>query len=1122
MFFLLAICILPAVAAGQTVGTYTFSTTTGFALDPMPGSFSMLIGPGNDDAVSLTTAIGFELEFDGQYYSDFIANSNGLVTLGASNGISSGTNLLTNAAINPKLAPYWDDLATGTNGYVATWLSGMAPNRRRVIEWLVTVPKAVSGTAAAKFQLWIVEGTRQIRFVYSSGIGTNSAAYSVGMSGTSGTFHAVTTQTNTSSTSVVNDNNTNAMNSGRTYLFTPPSLPAGCVINTSPSNGDNGVIPATQLKWDRSYGSPTGYNVYFGTSPTPPLVASAQTSTTYNLPPLNPNTNYYWKVEPINALGTTTTCSVQSFRTGYLLTYTPAWTDNVTYNSIAGSGTPVSAWRNASNTDDNLSQAVPIGFSFVYQNVGYSSLLISTNGYITFNTATSAIGNGPGSYGYFNSNLTNGDPSNNSPLIIAPLYEDLVCQGNPGTTAGLSNSIRYSLAGSAPNRVFTVEWVGMEVFNNAGPNLNFQVRLYETTGEIEFVYGTMEAFNGTSAYNYSSSIGLNAAYISSTPVAGEYFAQQQTNSASFGFTPANSLNQLPRCNTMVRFTPGASSIVPVTAVLPPNDQVPNATEVFVNPYPCTELCGTYYSSQNATGSGPAACSGNADDDTWFRFMATNAQTTIRVAGGADYDPVFELWNDALNTRLYCRDTSGAGSTEQLSIANLTVGSNYYLRVFHKGSGSGFTGQFILCVYATPPAPSNDNCSSAILLNVNGSCITTVGTSTLAATASPGIPVCSVSGTTPDDDVWYSFKAINPVCYITVQGGSGFNPVVQLFSGTCGNLQAVQCANLTSTGQSETLTATGLTLGATYYVRVYHAASGAGSGLFSICVYSPAPSCTGGYVPANATQNIPSSGTVLRWNKAFNANAYTVYFDMVNPPVSILATVTDTFVSTGSLMLGAAYYWKAVPVNATGSASGCTPVVFATDPSGVSMRLKTFLQGYYLNGGLMAAAVGAGITDTIADTLIVSLANAAAPHQIISSSKGLLGTNGIATFDIPQPCFGLGSYYLVMNHRNHLETWSALPVQFNVEDSLYNLSDSPSRIYGGNVIQVAPGKWAMYAGDTNKDGIIESTDYSTIENGVTMFSFGYDTSDLTGDGLVEASDYSLVENNALLFLFSITP
>lgn len=1120
-FNLLLLLTLHYRANAQNAGTYTYSTATGQALSPFPTTnFSLLSTSGQDDASSSVIPIGFTLEFDGSYYSSFSANTNGLVTLGSTAVSTTGTNNLTSSAINPKLAPYWDDLTTGTNGYVATWLTGTAPNRIRVVEWKVTVPKNIGLSANAVFQLWIHETSNRIRFIYGANIVTNTAAYSIGISGSSGTFHSITASSHTSSTATANNSNTGGISTGRTYLLTPPSLLPGCVLNAAPANGSAGLSTLTQLSWQPNFGSPTGYNVYFGTSANPPLVASAQTATTY-VPTLSPNTTYYWKVEPINSVGTNATCPVNSFQTNYLLNYRPTRSENVTFNSIASTGTSVSGWRNSNSTDDNLSQAVPIGFNFTYQQASYSSLLISTNGFVTLNTATTAIGNGPGSYGYFNSNLTNGTSSNNSPLIIAPLYEDLVCQGNPGSLAGLNSSIRYAVSGAAPNRVFTVEWIGMETFNNAGPNLNFQVKLYETSGNIEFCYGTMEGFNGTSSYNYTSSIGINAVYLTDPTLSGQFFVQQVSNTESFGNTPSNSINILPRCNSSLLLSPGSYTPTTVTVSAPTNDQAVNAIEVFVSPAQCTELCGTYHTSQAATASGQAVCSGSADDDVWFRFTATNAQTSFRVTGGSDYDAVFEVWNAALNTRLFCRDTSSAGATEQLAVTNLVNGTSYYVRVFHKGVGSGITGQFSLCIFATPLPPVNDNCSNAILLSVGASCSSTAGTSTLAATASAGIPVCTVTGTTPDDDVWYSFVSPNPVCSVTVQGAAGFNPVVQLFSGSCTNLQAIQCANTSGSGQSETIIASGLTLGATYYVRVYHAATGAGTGQFSICVFSPVPGCASGFTPANATQDISQMGTTLRWNKSANTNGYRIFLDTNNPPVTLLANLTDTFVTTGPLLRGASYFWTVVPYNASGSAGSCGSFVFATEPLGVTMQLKTFLQGYYQTNGLMKSALGSTM-DTIADTLTLSVANSTAPYQIVGTGKFLLGTNGIATFEIPQPCFGSGSFYLVLNHRNHLETWSAVPLEFTAVDSLYDMSNAQSKFFGGNVVEVAPGTWAIYAGDVNKDKSINSADVTSLENAARQFQLGYVTGDLTGDGLVESADYSLLENNGQLFLFTLRP
>ncbi len=59
----------------------------------------------------------------------------------------------------PKVAPFWDDLATGTNGNVTYVVNGTAPNRIFVVNWFVTIPRVTSGAANSTFQLWIYEST---------------------------------------------------------------------------------------------------------------------------------------------------------------------------------------------------------------------------------------------------------------------------------------------------------------------------------------------------------------------------------------------------------------------------------------------------------------------------------------------------------------------------------------------------------------------------------------------------------------------------------------------------------------------------------------------------------------------------------------------------------------------------------------------------------------------------------------------------------------------------------------------------------------------------------------------------------------------------------------------------
>ncbi|MFN8143190.1 MAG: hypothetical protein U0073_02120 [Bacteroidia bacterium] len=1130
-YFISVVCVIFLSVGSSTtnaqINNYVLSTVGAPALDDMNTGTSLLIFSGMDDAASTVQNIGFSFSFNGISYSQFSVNSNGLMKLGSSVVSSSAINLLTGGTDFPKICPYWDDLSTGTSGIIHFKTTGVAPSRKLIVEWNVTVPKNTGGAANAKCQVWLFETSGIVQFVYGSGFVANSlnGGYTVGLSTSASDFFCINTSTSTKSITEIN-NNTVAIPSTRTYKFTPPvpTSPPNCATSLFPANGATGLAPDfNNINWANGGGSPSGYDVYFGTNAASlPLVSSNQSGLSYTPGVLSWNTTYYYKIVPRNVVGPAVGCSTIQFQTGTLLNFAVSRLTGISFSSISGTGSSVTSWKNSTNTDDNLSDIIPIGFGFGYQGASFSNVLISTNGFITFNTSTSATGGGSGSpYNYTNANLSAVGASA-SPSILAPFYEDLVCQGNPNTAASLSTSIRYLTTGVAGSRVFTVEWIGMETYQNFGPNLNFQIKLYEGTNTIEFVYGAMEGYNGTTVYDYSYSCGMNAMYISPVLQPGELFCLQTVNSENFGGTASNSLNVVPECNSMVRFSSGSYVPVSVNTAPPVNDEINSAISIPSYASPCTEMCGNIYSTIYATPSGQTSCSSTlADDDVWFSFTATNSNTTIKVIGSFGFDPVIQLYT-AGQSLLSCTNLTGSGAIETLSTTSLTAGSTYFIRIYHSGSGSGSTGgQFSICVSATPLPPSNDECSGAIILPVKENCTPVQGTQTVGASASSGIPSCSVAGTNPDDDVWYKFLATNKDITITVQSGSLFNAVVQLFSGTCGNLSPISCQNSTNTGQAEVINATGLTIGQTYYLRVYHFAVGGGSGNFSICLTSPKPVCPNVFSPVMGTSNVPNTGINLRWNQVPNANGYTVYLDTISPPVHSIGNVVDTTILSGNMKLGYTYYWRVQPFNATGANSVCNTLVFATEPFAYALNVKVFIEGFYTGNRHMAASIDPVSMDTIADTLTVSLAAVNAPHSILYTTKALLSTSGLAPAYFPQPALQQ-SYYIVLNHRNSIETWSATSFAFNLPDTTYDFTNSNAKSFGNNMILVEPGVYAIQSGDVNQDDIIESTDYSEVENDASQFLFGYFSTDLTGDGLVESADYSIVENKVSLFLFAITP
>ena len=229
------------------------------------------------------------------------------------------------------------------------------------------------------------------------------------------------------------------------------------------------------------------------------------------------------------------------------------------------------------------------------------------------------------------------------------------------------------------------------------------------------------------------------------------------------------------------------------------------------------------------------CVGNADDDVWYQFVATATSHQITVVPSASFDPVVQLFSNVcatLNT-ISCMDATFTGQTETINATGLTIGNTYRIRVYHYGAGSG-SGTFSICVTNPPPAPSNDACGGAVNLLVNTVCSNTAGT-TIGATQS----LVGCSGTA-NDDVWYSFTAVNSTATITVNPSSTMDAVLQMYSGTCGTLTSMQCTDVGFTDGNETISAVGLTVGATYYIRVYDYYSG-GKSTFDICVTGPSAS-----------------------------------------------------------------------------------------------------------------------------------------------------------------------------------------------------------------------------------------------------------------------------------------
>ena len=233
--------------------------------------------------------------------------------------------------------------------------------------------------------------------------------------------------------------------------------------------------------------------------------------------------------------------------------YAVSQTTGIVYVSDSLTGSAMPAWRNStpnnSNQDDNRSYQAGIGFDFWYDGVRYTQFSVSTNGFMDLSSAVFDGGPNSRPFGPYDADLSTNSQSGGTVLALGPLYYDLTTQGE---TDPLGNSIKYLTAGSAPNRVFTVEWLNMTEWPNHTSNTNFQVKLFESTGVIEFLYGSMNPGTG---FTWDYTLGINGPTLSAAPTAAQLLIQQTANTTTFSNAIQNSLATLPTSNSMLTFTP---------------------------------------------------------------------------------------------------------------------------------------------------------------------------------------------------------------------------------------------------------------------------------------------------------------------------------------------------------------------------------------------------------------------------------------------------------------------------------------------------------------------------------------------------------------------------------------
>jgi photosystem II stability/assembly factor-like uncharacterized protein len=189
----------------------------------------------------------------------------------------------------------------------------------------------------------------------------------------------------------------------------------------------------------------------------------------------------------------------------------------------------------------------------------------------------------------------------------------------------------------------------------------------------------------------------------------------------------------------------------------------------------------------------------------------------------------------------------------------------------------------------------------------------------------------------------------------------------------------------------------------------------------------------------------------------------------------------------------------------------------------TVNLKFNIEGFYDTTSnamrTVKANQGIGSSSTDVDIIMVELRNPST-FAMVASTTAMLQTNGLLTAIFNSPINGL--YYIVIKHRNALQTWSAAPVTISSITPLYDFTNSASKAYGNNMTEVKTGVWGIYSGDINLDEVIDGSDVVDLFNDIENSEFGDKTTDLNGDGSVDNSDTPFLLNNSENSVFSAHP
>ena len=632
----------------------------------------------------------------------------------------------------------------------------------------------------------------------------------------------------------------------------------GCdAVVTSPADGESGVIQSPTINWSSASGFPDGYYISVGTTDGGNDVLDnidTGNSNSYSLSDLAYSTTYYVTVLPYNGSGSATdTCNSYSFTTvsdpnTYLDCSAGAVTNSFCYDTgLDNSYSFTSLDGSSLNLTINSGQV---------EN-GWDELIILDSDGVT------ELYNGYGNGGNI-SGLTFQSSGDNITLIV---QED----GSVSCVSSQYTPIDFTVAcATCVNPIASYEMVS-DCLN--APQFFVDVNLTDLGSASSVTLsdnqgGTTQNATADGVYTFgpyanNTDVVISIANdddancsISSNSITQEFCTTTLVDCSSGPIT----LDYCYDNSNTTDFTYTSSDGAPLNLTINSGSVENNWDEFIV------------YDSDGITELTPAQpYYGNAGDLTGLTFQSTGDTISFIVTsdgsiscGSGSIAPMnytvacatcinpqanYNVVDDCANGDQFLIDVdiTDIGDAESLTISD-NQGS-----ATQSATGTGVytfgpypfltdiiitiaNDQDVNCVINSSPIqlfacpPANDNCQGAIdaIVNTDESCnLTTSGTITAASASSDS---SSCPGNT-DDDVWFEFTALSEVQLISILNISGSTNNLDhgLYEGECGNLTELYCSD------DDSSVTGALTIGNTYYVRVFSAGSNNENVDFEICI-----------------------------------------------------------------------------------------------------------------------------------------------------------------------------------------------------------------------------------------------------------------------------------------------